>query len=177
MWNFRENLRDCASRYFGYHVPQRVAAMQRALLRRVLPRLSRSVCTKPDPPKSPPPPSALTIAASGLTSFAGIGAISALHFGIAPHDLTMVLGSMGASAVLLYDLGRATHRDDDYRIILSAVWQTVLRSNQRPRVVLKTLMVLEAVLINGPDRALEETIDMKTDIKALQVHIAGLIAA
>ena len=65
------------------------------------------------------------------------------------------------SAVLLYDLGRATHRDDDYRIILSAVWQTVLRSNQRPRVVLKTLMVLEAVLINGPDRALEETIDMK----------------
>ena len=102
MWNFRENLRDCASRYFGYHVPQRVAAMQRALLRRVLPRLSRSVCTKPDPPKSPPPPSALTIAASGLTSFSGIGAISALHFGIAPHDLTMVLGSMGASAVLLY---------------------------------------------------------------------------
>ena len=49
------------------------------------------------------------------------------------------------------------------------MWQTVLRSNQRPRVVLKTLMVLEAVLINGPDRALEETIDMKTDIKALQV--------
>ena len=109
MWNFRENLRDCASRYFGYHVPQRVAAMQRALLRRVLPRLSRSVCTKPDPPKSPPPPSALTIAASGLTSFAGIGAISALHFGIAPHDLTMVLGSMGASAVLLYGAPAARH--------------------------------------------------------------------
>ena len=40
--------------------------------------------------------------ASGSTSFSGIGAISALHFGIAPHDLTMVLGSMGASAVLLY---------------------------------------------------------------------------
>lgn len=68
---------------------------------------------------------------------------------------------------LLYELGRATHRDDDYRIILSAVWQTVLRSNQRPRVVLKTLMVLESVLLHGPDRALEETIDMKTDIKAL----------
>ena len=83
-------------------VPQRVAAMQRALLRRAIPRLSRGVCAKPDPPKSPPPPSALTIAASGLTSFAGIGAISVLHFGIAPHDLTMVLGSMGASAVLLY---------------------------------------------------------------------------
>ena len=33
----------------------------------------------------------------------------------------------------------ATHRDDDYRIILSAVWQTVLRSNQRPNVVQKTL--------------------------------------
>ena len=82
-------------------VPQRVAAMQRALLRRAIPRC-RSLCAKPDPPKSPPPPSALTIAASGLTSFAGIGAISALHFGIAPHDLTMVLGSMGASAVLLY---------------------------------------------------------------------------
>ena len=99
MWNFRE---ICEIARRGTMVPQRVAAMQRALLRRVLPRLSRSVCTKPDAPKSPPPPSALTIAASGLTSFAGIGAISALHFGIAPHDLTMVLGSMGASAVLLY---------------------------------------------------------------------------
>ena len=101
MWNFRENLRDCLA-VSGTMVPQRVAAMQRALLRRAIPRLSRGVCAKPDPPKSPPPPSALTIAASGLTSFAGIGAISALHFGIAPHDLTMVLGSMGASAVLLY---------------------------------------------------------------------------
>lgn len=29
-------------------------------------------------------------------------------------------------------------------------------------------MVLEAVLLHGPDRALEEAIDMKTDIKALQ---------
>merc|ERR1719149_436161 len=68
---------------------------------------------------------------------------------------------------LLYELGRATHRDEDYRIITAAIWQTVLRSNQRPRVVLKTLCVLEAVLLHGPDRALEETIDMKTDIKAL----------
>jgi len=74
------------------------------------------------------------------------------------------------SSSLLYELGRATHRDDDYRIILSAVWQTVLRSNQRPNVVLKTLMILEAVLLHGPDRALEETIDMKTDIKALSSY-------
>ena len=72
------------------------------------------------------------------------------------------------SSSLLYELGKASHRDDDYRIILSAIWQTVLRSNQRPRVLLKTLMVLESVLLHGPDRALEETMDMKTDIKALQ---------
>ena len=71
------------------------------------------------------------------------------------------------STSLLYELGRATHRDDDYRIITSQIWQTVLRSNQRPIIVLKTLMVLEAVLLHGPDRALEETVDMKTDIKAL----------
>ena len=102
MWNFRENLRDCLA-VSDTMVPQRVAAMQRALLRRAIPRC-RGLCAKPDPPPPPPPspPSALTIAASGLTSFSGIGAISALHFGIAPHDLTMVLGSMGASAVLLY---------------------------------------------------------------------------
>ena len=40
------------------------------------------------------------------------------------------------SAVLLYDLGRATHRDDDYRIILSAVWQvhvTPLPASHVPR--------------------------------------------
>merc|ERR1719487_514995 len=43
------------------------------------------------------------------------------------------------SSSLLYELGRATHRDDDYRIITAAIWQSVLRSNQRPRVILKTL--------------------------------------
>ena len=71
------------------------------------------------------------------------------------------------SSSLLYELGKASHRDDDYRIILSAIWQTVLRTNQRPRVLLKTLMVLESVLLHGPDRALEESIDMKGDIKSL----------
>ena len=75
---------------------------------------------------------------------------------------------MMPSSSLLYELGRATHRDDDYRIITAAIWQSVLRSNQRPRVLLKTLMLLEAVLLHGPDRALEETIDMKNDIKALR---------
>eukprot|EP00965_Chrysotila_dentata_P022713 752496-Pleurochrysis_carterae.AAC.3 len=34
------------------------------------------------------------------------------------------------SSTLLYELGRATHREDDYRIILSAIWQNVLRTNQ-----------------------------------------------
>ena len=34
------------------------------------------------------------------------------------------------SSGLLYELGRACHRDDDYRIITSQIWQTVLRSNQ-----------------------------------------------
>ena len=72
------------------------------------------------------------------------------------------------STALLYDLGRATHREDDYRLILAAIWQNVLRSNQRPRVMLKTLMVLESVLLHGPERAIEETLDMKTDIKVLQ---------
>merc|ERR1719310_671180 len=71
------------------------------------------------------------------------------------------------SQSLLVELGRATHRDDDYRIILSAIWQTVLRTNQRPRVLYKTLLVLESVLLHGPDRALEESIDMKSDIKSL----------
>ena len=40
---------------------------------------------------------------SGVTSFVGIGALSTIHFGICDgSDLTMVLGSFGASAVLLY---------------------------------------------------------------------------
>lgn len=53
------------------------------------------------------------------------------------------------STSLLYELGRSTHREDDYRIILSAIWQNVLRSNQRPKIALKTLMLLEAVLLHG----------------------------
>ena len=44
----------------------------------------------------------MSLLASGATSFAGVGAICFLHYGLGPHDMTMVLGSMGASAVLLY---------------------------------------------------------------------------
>ena len=57
------------------------------------------------PPPPPPPPPAQPmrdVLRSGVTSFAGIGAISYLHYDLVQSDLTMVLGSMGASAVLLY---------------------------------------------------------------------------
>merc|ERR1711971_281102 len=52
-------------------------------------------------PMPTPPMKALAI--SGLTSFAAMGALSALHFGITNEsDLTLILGSFGASAVLIF---------------------------------------------------------------------------
>jgi len=39
---------------------------------------------------------------SGLASFFGIGCLTGLHYGISNTDLTMVLGSFGATAVLVY---------------------------------------------------------------------------
>src|SRR4051812_43110525 len=42
---------------------------------------------------------------SGATSFAGMGSLAALHFhAFDGSDLTLMLGSFGASAVLLYAL-------------------------------------------------------------------------
>ena len=65
------------------------------------------------------------------------------------------------------------HHTNDLRVNPSAgsnAWPS-RRPTSPPRPLsprAQTLMVLEAVLLHGPDRALEETIDMKTDIKALQ---------
>ena len=78
----------------------------RPRLSRVAYVVGRRLCTRPPsalpPPPSPPPTRSTEVLAAGATSFAGIGTISFLHFGLEPSDLTMVLGSMGASAVLLY---------------------------------------------------------------------------
>eukprot|EP00928_Gymnodinium_smaydae_P073027 TRINITY_DN56299_c0_g1_i1.p1 TRINITY_DN56299_c0_g1~~TRINITY_DN56299_c0_g1_i1.p1 ORF type:complete len:274 (+),score=23.95 TRINITY_DN56299_c0_g1_i1:22-822(+) len=51
----------------------------------------------------PPRPASKDILASGAISFGGMGALSLLHFGVTGgSDMTMILGSMGASAVLVY---------------------------------------------------------------------------
>ena len=42
------------------------------------------------------------VAIGGFTSFLGIGSLSLLNYGIANHDFTTILGSFGASAVLLF---------------------------------------------------------------------------
>ena len=71
---------------------------------------STDVTLEPTPPaKATPPPAPplrarlIEVGASGLLAFIGIGALSALHFGITDeHDYTLILGSFGASAVLLF---------------------------------------------------------------------------
>ena len=93
------------------------AGMQRGWLRRAIPCAGhRALSTSPSPPSpspptppppsppSPPSPSSLgrDILLSGTTSFVGIGACTLIHYSWLPSDYTMVLGSMGASAVLLY---------------------------------------------------------------------------
>lgn len=68
------------------------------------------VITTTAPAASEPPSAAaarrrwlLDIGASGLLAFLGTGALSLLHFGITDqHDYSLILGSFGASAVLLY---------------------------------------------------------------------------
>merc|ERR1711939_114692 len=58
-----------------------------------------------DPSKAPNDLRArlLDILVSGLLGFLGIGAVSLLHFGITDEsDYTLILGSFGASAILLY---------------------------------------------------------------------------
>jgi len=52
---------------------------------------------------APPAPGMSEVVLSGSLSACGIGAVSLLHFGICDaSDSTMILGSFGASAVLLY---------------------------------------------------------------------------
>ena len=71
------------------------------------------------------------------------------------------------SSSMLYELGRATEQPDSYRIITSALWQKLLRSNQKPIVLLKALSVLEAVLYHGAEKALDDAADMRSDIQML----------
>ncbi len=53
--------------------------------------------------KSPPRVSLLEIAWSWIGAFAGIAAVSHVHFNIIENtDLVMIIGSFGASAVLIY---------------------------------------------------------------------------
>jgi hypothetical protein len=48
-------------------------------------------------------PFVIEVAVSGFLAFLGIGALSLLHFGLSDsHDYTIILGSFGASAVLLF---------------------------------------------------------------------------
>eukprot|EP00941_MAST-03F_sp_MAST-3F-sp1_P002911 g2911.t1 len=52
---------------------------------------------------SPPSTSLQNIALSGLGCFAGIGSLSFLHYGMTlGSDYTLIIGSMGASAVLVF---------------------------------------------------------------------------
>ena len=52
---------------------------------------------------APPAPGMSEVVLSGSLSACGIGALSLLHFGLCDaSDCTMILGSFGASAVLLY---------------------------------------------------------------------------
>ena len=52
---------------------------------------------------SPPAPSFEVIATTGAAAFAGMGVVSAFHFGVTSgSDLTMILASMGASAALIF---------------------------------------------------------------------------
>lgn len=52
---------------------------------------------------SPAAPPLTEVAASGLYSLAGMGLVSALHFGLTGRaDMTMILASMGASSVLIW---------------------------------------------------------------------------
>jgi len=52
---------------------------------------------------APPRASGRQIAVSGAMSFLGIGAVSGIHFGLCDaSDATLVLGSFGATAVLVY---------------------------------------------------------------------------
>lgn len=69
------------------------------------------------------------------------------------------------SPQLIYEIGSATKIDDNYPIIMAAIWQR-LGCGLRP--TLKTLMVLESVLNHGSDRAIEEIVGKKTDIEALK---------
>mmetsp|Transcript_14476 Transcript_14476/g.21775 ORF Transcript_14476/g.21775 Transcript_14476/m.21775 type:complete len:248 (+) Transcript_14476:53-796(+) len=52
--------------------------------------------------KSSPSATPTEVAIAGVGSFIGIGTLSLLHFGIATIDATMIVGSFGASSVLIF---------------------------------------------------------------------------
>ena len=60
-------------------------------------------CKGDDGSAAPPLPGMRAVAVSGAGAFAGVGALSLAHFGLfSGSDMTMILGSMGATAALVY---------------------------------------------------------------------------
>lgn len=56
----------------------------------------------PAPPPPTPRPSLRAVALSGLGAFFGVGTLSVFHYYGIPNESTMLLGSLGASAVLIF---------------------------------------------------------------------------
>ena len=53
--------------------------------------------------QSPPRPSAYEIGVSGLGLFTGVSSLALMHYGICnQYELTMILGSFGATNILLF---------------------------------------------------------------------------
>ena len=73
----------------------------------------------------------------------------------------------GASSTMLAEIAQATYDYQEYPVVMQNVWKRVNESSKNWRIVYKALNVLEYLIRNGSERAVEDGRDHIYQIRTL----------
>ena len=73
----------------------------------------------------------------------------------------------GASTTMLSELAQCTYDYQDYPVVMSNVWRRINESGKNWRVVYKSLCLLEYLVRNGSERAVEDARDHMYQLRTL----------
>ena len=73
----------------------------------------------------------------------------------------------GASTTMLSELAQCTYDYQDYPVVMSNVWRRINESGKNWRVVYKSLCLLEYLVRNGSERAVEDARDHMYQLRSL----------
>ena len=73
----------------------------------------------------------------------------------------------GASTTMMSEIAQSTYDYQEYPVVMSGVWKKVGDSGKNPRVMYKALALLEYLVRNGSERAVEDARDHMYQLRSL----------